>query len=418
MDLFDENLAEDMKVNAPLADRMRPRTLDEFLGQSEIFGSGKVLRSLVERDEIPSMIFWGPPGCGKTTLARIIATTTKSRFIPISATGGSVKDIREIVREADEKRRLHGERTILFVDEIHRFNKSQQDSFLPHVENGTISLIGATTENPSFEVNSALLSRCRVFVFKTLSEEDLSLILRNAISDKERGLGKMKIKISEDAIDLIARLANGDARSAMNTLELAVRSAPKKGNFFSVTITSIKECLQKTHLVYDKKGEFHYDIISALHKSMRGSDPSASLYYLARMLEGGEDPLYVARRIVRFASEDIGIANPAALTQAVATYQACHFLGMPECSVNLAQAVVYMAKCPKSNTLYTGYEAAKREIMEHPEDPVPMHLRNAPTKLMKELGYSKGYKYNPNFKGQKVDQEYLPERLKGRKFFE
>ena len=421
MELFEENLSAggqgNIKTAAPLADRMRPERLEDFFGQGNIVGEKKILRSAIERDEIPSMIFWGPPGCGKTTLAKIIAKMTKSAFVEISATGGSVKEARLIIAAADERLRVHGTKTIFFIDEIHRFNKSQQDSFLPYVEKGTITLIGATTENPSFEVNSALLSRCRVFVLSALEPEDIAKIISRALSDKERGLGNMKISISGEAIGFLSSMANGDARSALNALELAVKSAKQgKSRTVKISTAAVKEAFQKSHLLYDRAGEEHYNIISALHKSMRGSDADASLYWLGRMLEAGEDPLYVARRIIRFASEDIGIANPAALTQAVAAYTACQYIGMPECAINLAQAVVYMAKCPKSNALYTAYGEAQRDIKELPNEPVPLHLRNAPTKLMKELGFGKGYKYNPNFKG-KVDQDYLPEKLKGKKYY-
>lgn len=416
MALFEEGLGN-VKTAAPLADKMRPERLEDFFGQGNIVGEKKILRAAIERDEIPSMIFWGPPGCGKTTLAKIIAKMTKSAFVEISATGGSVKEARLIIAAADERLRVHGTRTIFFIDEIHRFNKSQQDAFLPFVENGTITLIGATTENPSFEVNSALLSRCRVFVLSALEPEDIAKIISRALSDKEKGLGNMKIAITDEAIGFLGDMANGDARSALNALELAVKSAKQlKNKTIKISTDAVKEAFQKSHLLYDRAGEEHYNIISALHKSMRGSDADASLYWLGRMLMSGEDPLYVARRIIRFASEDIGIANPAALTQAVAAYTACQYIGMPECGVNLAQAVVYMAKCPKSNALYTAYGEVQRDIKELPNEPVPLHLRNAPTKLMKELGFGKGYKYNPNFKG-KVEQDYLPEKLKGKKYY-
>jgi putative ATPase len=417
MDLFEDKIKDELRRTAPLADRMRPEKLDDFMGQADIVGQGKLLRSAIERDEIPSMIFWGPPGCGKTSLAKVIAKLTKSVFVEFSAATGGVKEVKATIAEADERRRLHNTRTIFFIDEIHRFNKSQQDTFLPFVENGTITLIGATTENPSFEVNSALLSRCRVFVLKALDADDVEALIMKALSDKERGLGKLKIKISPESIRFLSEMANGDARSALNALELAVRSVkPLKNGVIKINDAVIKEAFQRSSFMYDRAGEEHYNIISALHKSMRGSDADASLYWLGRMLEGGEDPLYIARRIVRFASEDIGLANPAALTQSVAAYEACHFIGMPECGVILAQAVVYMAKCPKSNALYMAYGAVQKDIKELPNEPVPLHLRNAPTKLMKEVGYGKGYKYNPNFKG-KVDQDYLPEKLKGKKYF-
>ena len=392
----------------PLADRMRPSSLDYFLGQTEIVGEGKLLRQAIEADQVPSMIFWGPPGTGKTTLAFIIAKKTKADFIQISAVTSGVSDLREIIKKAQENRRL-SIRTILFIDEIHRWNKAQQDALLPIVEQGTLTLIGATTENPSFEVRSALLSRCRVFVLKQLDCPELVKIIQNALVDKENGLGDLNIKIVQDVIDKIAEMSNGDARTALNILDYA----SSLGN--EITLDIVKQAFQKSHLMYDKDGEEHYNIISALHKSMRGSDADAALYWLARMLEAGEDPLYVARRLVRFASEDIGLANSRALEQAVAAYNACHFLGMPECNVILAQAVVYMAKCQKSNDLYVGYLKVQADIEEHGNLPVPMHIRNAPTKLMKEIGYGKDYKYSPDF-GYQEKQEYLPDKLKGRKY--
>ena len=396
------------KKNKPLADRMRPERLDEYLGQDNIVGQGKLLRKAIEADSLPSMIFWGPPGSGKTTLARIIANVTSSEFIQISAVTSGMKDLRELISQA-RSNEIEEKRTVLFIDEIHRWNKSQQDALLPHVEQGTIVLIGATTENPSFEVRSALLSRCRVFVLKSLSKENLVKIIDNAAKDKKRGRGNKNIKMEKQAIEALASMSNGDARTALNILEYASSISEK------IDKEIIKEAFQKSHLMYDKDGEEHYNIISALHKSMRGSDPDASLYWLARMLEAGENPLYIARRIVRFASEDIGLANSRALEQAVAAYQACHFIGMPECNVILSQAVVYMAKCEKSNDLYTAYKQAARDIRDKGNLGVPMHIRNAPTNLMKDLGYGKGYKYNPDY-DEKVDQEYLPDELKGRKY--
>ena len=415
-DLFDGKLNNDLAKNAPLADRLRPETLEEFEGQEDLIGVGKMLRSLIEKDEIPSMIFWGPPGSGKTTLARIIAKMTKSEFIQMSATASGLADLRKIISAAQSGRKFQNRRTILFIDEIHRWNKSQQDSLLPYVENGTITLIGATTENPSFEVNSALLSRCRVFVLKSLTAENIKNILKRAISDKVRGYGTLDVQIIDKTLDYLSGVANGDARIALNALEFAVKASRKEGQkMVQLNQEIIREALQKTHLLYDRAGEEHYNIISALHKSMRGSDADAALYWLGRMLEAGEDPLYVARRLVRFASEDIGLADPQALVQATTAYTACHYLGMPECNVILAQAVAYLARAPKSNALYTAYGEVQRDIKETENEPVPLHLRNAPTDLMKDLGYGKGYKYNPNFKGP-VQQDYLPEKLKGKKY--
>jgi putative ATPase len=416
-DLFDGKLNKDLAKNAPLADRLRPEILEEFEGQEELIGQGKMLRNLIQNDEIPSMIFWGPPGSGKTTLARIIAKMTKSEFIQMSATASGLADLRKIVAAAQSGRKFNNRRTILFIDEIHRWNKSQQDSLLPYVENGTITLIGATTENPSFEVNSALLSRSRVFVLKSLAAENIKNILKRAISDKIRGYGALDVQILDKTLDYLSGVANGDARIALNALEFAIKASRKEGQkMIQLNQETIREALQKTHLLYDRAGEEHYNIISALHKSMRGSDADAALYWLGRMLEAGEDPLYVARRLVRFASEDIGLADPQALVQATTGYTACHYLGMPECNVILAQVVAYLARAPKSNELYTAYGEVQRDIKETENEPVPLHLRNAPTDLMKDLGYGKGYKYNPNFKGP-VQQDYFPEKLKGRKYF-
>lgn len=423
MDLFsgkESNLVSSRAPETPLADRMRPETLEEIVGQDDIIGPGKILRLAILQDEIPSMIFWGPPGCGKTSLARVIANATNSVFVNFSATTGSIQEVRKIIKTAEERLKIQGKKTILFIDEIHRFNKAQQDAFLPHVEKGTVILIGATTENPSFEVNSALLSRCRVFVLQALKPSDIRQVIKRALSDKKRGLGNLNIQVSEDVIEFLANLADGDARVALNALELAVKTACHKkaaGEVIVIDATIIKESLQKTHLLYDKAGEEHYNLISALHKSMRGSDPDAALYWLGRMIEAGEDPLYIARRLIRFASEDVGLADPQAMVQAVAAYQAAHFIGLPECNLNLAQAVVYLAKAPKSNKLYRAYEQVRADIKNFPNEGVPLHLRNAPTKLMKELGYSKGYKYNPEFGGP-VEQEYLPPRLRGRRYLE
>ena len=392
----------------PLADRMRPETLDEFLGQDEIIGEKKMLREAIKTDRIPSMIFWGPPGTGKTTLATIIAKQTKAEFIRISAVASGLKDLREIIERAKIDERL-GKKTILFIDEIHRWNKTQQDGLLPHIESGLITLIGATTENPSFEVRGALLSRSRVFVFKQLNKESIENIVKRALKDKRKGLGLLKIKINKKAMDLLCNVSNGDARIALNILEYASSVSN------NIDIEVIKEATQKAALMYDKNGEEHYNIISALHKSMRGSDTNAALYWLARMIESGEDPLFIARRLVRFASEDIGLANSKALEQAVAAYQACHFIGYPECNVILAQAVVYMAKCKKSNELYTAYLKVADDVKRHGNLPVPLHLRNAVSKLMDEVGYGKGYKYSPEF-GYREKQEYMPDKLKGRKY--
>ncbi|MCU0679320.1 MAG: replication-associated recombination protein A [Planctomycetes bacterium] len=387
---------------------MRPETLTEFLGQDEIVGEGKMLKQAIEADRVPSMIFWGPPGSGKTTLAYIIAEKTKAEFIRFSAVTSGVKDLKEVIKKARENE-IEDRKTILFIDEIHRWNKAQQDALLPHVERGIITLIGATTENPSFEVRSALLSRCRVFVLKQLAKEQIITIIERAIKNKDKGLGSLSLKMEKGAVETLAQMSNGDARTALNILEYA-SSLDRE-----VTLDRVKEAFQKSYLLYDKDGEEHYNIISALHKAMRGSDANAALYWLARMLEAGEDPLYIARRLVRFASEDIGMANSRALEQAVASFQACHFIGVPECNVILAQTVVYMAKCDKSNDLYTAYSAAARDVRDFGNLPVPLHIRNAPTKLMKDIGYGKDYKYSPNY-GYKEKQEYLPEELKGRKY--
>ena len=404
----------DRAAPQPLAARLRPETLDEFAGQKHLLGPGKVLRRIIESDEIPSMIFWGPPGVGKTTLARIIARRTRSEFIDFSAVNSGVKEIRQVMERAEESRRM-GLRTLLFVDEIHRFNKAQQDAFLPFVEKGSIVLIGATTENPSFEVNAALLSRCKVFVLQPLTEDEITALLRRALTD-ERGLAEQHVSISDDLLRRIAVFANGDARSALSTLEMAALNGELKEDELVVTEATLEQCTSRKSLLYDKNGEEHYNLISALHKSMRNSDADASVYWLARMLEAGEDPLYVARRVIRFASEDVGLADPGALTQAVAAYQACHFLGMPECTVHLTQVVVYMARAPKSNALYVAYESAKKDARTQLAEPVPMQLRNAPTKLMAELGYGEGYKYAHDYAEKKTDMQCLPDSLLGRKY--
>lgn len=394
---------------SPLAERMRPKQLIDFIGQEKILGEGSFLRHAIEEDQVPSLLFWGPPGSGKTTLARLIALETKSHFVQLSAVESGKKEIQRIVEGAKATGRL-GARTILFVDEIHRWNKSQQDALLPHVENGTITLIGATTENPSFEVNAALLSRTRVLVLEKHTVGDTFSLLKAAL-EQDESLKKRSVAADDEALQFIAGLSGGDARAAYNILE-ACASLGKR-----ITAELVEGVVERSHLLYDKDGEQHYNIISALHKSMRGGDADAALYWLGRMLEAGEDPLYVARRLVRFASEDVGLGNSFALPQAVAAYQAAQYIGMPECSVNLAQAVVYLAKSKKSNALYTAYGKVKQDIVQFPNEPVPLHLRNAPTQLMKGLGYGKDYKYTPDFEdAQAAAQEYLPEKLRGKKY--
>jgi putative ATPase len=398
----------------PLAYRMRPRTLDEVAGQEHLLGPGRVLRTALERGELHSMILWGPPGSGKTTLASLMARIAGARFVAFSAVLSGVKEIRQVVAEAEVERARRRLRTILFVDEIHRFNRAQQDAFLPHVEKGTIVLVGATTENPSFEVNSALLSRCRVYVLRALGEEQLVAILRAALADPERGLGGSGVSATDDALRAIARLATGDARSALNVLELAAQLAPAGG---PVTETVIREASQRRTLLYDKGGEEHYNLISALHKSLRDSDPDAALYWMTRMLDSGEDPLYVARRLVRFASEDVGNADPQALVLTLAARDAYDFLGSPEGELALAQATLYLALAPKSNASYVAYNEARADVEAAPAEPVPLHIRNAPTGLMKDLGYGRGYQYAHDAPGARVDQEHLPESLRGRRYY-
>lgn len=402
-------------VPQPLAERLRPRDIDEFCGQEHLLSEGKILRRIIEGDAVGSMIFWGPPGVGKTTLARIIAHRTKAKFVDFSAVTSGIKEIRAVMESAEQARR-YGSRTILFVDEIHRFNKAQQDAFLPYVERGSIILIGATTENPSFEVNGALLSRCKVFVLHALSAEDIVLLLRRALTD-ERGFGGKDIEIADDLLEAIARFANGDARGALTTLEMAVLNGEADGGRIVITAENIEQCTSRKLLLYDKKGEEHYNLISALHKSMRNSDADAAVYWLARMLESGEDPIYIARRVTRFASEDIGLADPQALSIAIDAFEACRLIGMPECSVHLTQAVVYMSLAPKSNALYTAYERAKRDALNMLSEPVPPVLRNAPTKLMRELDYGKGYQYAHDSTEKLTDMQCLPDSLAGKRYY-
>lgn len=410
-----QSLFEDKK-NQPLASRLRPQTLDEFVGQTHLLGEGKILRKLIEGDNITSIIFWGNPGIGKTTLARIIANKTNSEFIDFSAVTSGIKEIKEVMTQAEKNRKM-GQKTIVFVDEIHRFNKAQQDAFLPFVEKGSIVLIGATTENPSFEINSALLSRCKVFVFKPLETEDLVKLLKRAVTDK-RGFGEENVVITDDMLRVIAQFANGDARSALSTLEMVVLNGDVSDDgTITVTEETLEQCVSKKSLLYDKNGEEHYNIISALHKSMRNSDPDAAVYWLARMLEAGEDPIYIARRVTRFASEDVGLADPHALEIAVAAYHACHFIGMPECSVHLTQAVVYMAMAPKSNSMDVAYMMASKDARESLAEPVPLIIRNAPTKLMKELDYGKGYKYAHDYEEKLTSMQCLPDSLVGREYY-
>ena len=409
--LFDESKYE------PLAYRMRPRNLSEFVGQEHLIGNGKILKKMIESDNVSSMIFWGPPGVGKTTLARIIAHETKSDFINFSAVTSGIKEIKKVMEDADNNKRL-GIKTILFVDEIHRFNKAQQDAFLPFVEKGAIVLIGATTENPSFEINNALLSRCRTFVLKELSVENILTLLKRAITD-ERGFGKSKVEIAEDDLKFIATFASGDARSALTTLDMIITNSDiDKEGVIHVTRENIEECLTKKTLLYDKDGEEHYNIISALHKSMRNSDPDAAVYWLARMLEAGEEPLYIARRIVRFASEDIGLADTNALNVAVNVYQACHFIGMPECNVHLTEAVIYMSIAPKSNACDVAYMNACRDALNTIAEPVPLQIRNAPTKLMQNLNYGKGYKYAHDYEDKLTTMDCLPPSLIGKTYYQ
>lgn len=408
-------LFDDRRQTVPLASRLRPTTLEEFAGQEHLLGKGKMLRQLIEKDQISSMIFWGPPGVGKTTLASIIASKTKADFINFSAVTSGIKEIKEVMKQAEDSRRM-GIRTVLFVDEIHRFNKAQQDAFLPFVEKGSIILIGATTENPSFEVNAALLSRCRVFVLKALDERDLMKVLEHALKSPA-GFGDQNVQMTEQQLKAVAAFANGDARTALNTLEMAVLNGEISAEGIVVTDEGLEQCISRKSLLYDKNGEEHYNLISALHKSMRNSDPDAAIYWMCRMLEGGENPLYIARRLVRFASEDIGMADSHALQVAVAAYQACHFLGMPECDVHLTHAVTYLSMAPKSNALYVACEACKKDVKNLRAEPVPLQLRNAPTNLMKELNYGKGYEYAHDTEEKLTHMQCMPESLKDRKYY-
>jgi len=429
MTLFDLNQLEskgkaisrvdsELPGDMPLAARIRPRNFAEFMGQEHLVGEGRVLRKCIEADQLPSLIFWGPPGSGKTTLAYVIASITKSHFSPLSAVSAGVADLRRIVDEAKHRLKLSGQRTILFIDEIHRFNKAQQDAILPFVENGVVILIGATTENPSFEVISPLLSRCRVFTLNSLTDIEIRSIVERAIEDRGRGLGKLKVELAEEALRHLVVMSNGDARVALNALEMAtLASSPEADGYRRLSLTSIEEALQQRALLYDKSGDQHYDFISALHKSLRGSAPDAALYWLGRMLEAGEDPLYIARRLVRFASEDVGMADPQALMVAVAAQQAAHFVGMPEGNLALAEAVTYLATAPKSNSLYDAYSRVQQDVERSRNEPVPLHLRNPVTRLMRELEYGKGYKYAHNYPGHFVEQQNLPNSLREKRYY-
>lgn len=410
-----DSLFDNRSTTTPLADRMRPETLDDYVGQRHLLDEDKILKRMIDRDEVQSMIFWGPPGVGKTTLARIIANCTDANFINFSAVTSGIKEIKEVMNQAEENRSL-GTKTIVFVDEIHRFNKAQQDAFLPFVERGSIILIGATTENPSFEINSALLSRCKVFVLNALETEDIMKLLKQSLQDP-RGFGDWNIEVEDEDLELIANYANGDARTALNTLELAVLNGDGSGRDSHITRTTIEQCISRKALLYDKKGEEHYNLISALHKSMRNSDADAAVYWLARMLEAGEDPLYIARRVVRFASEDVGMADSRCLGVCIDAYQACQFLGMPECSVHLTHAVVFCSLAPKSNALDVAYASAKADALTMLDEPVPLQIRNAPTSLMEELGYGEGYIYAHDTEEKLSAMQCLPDSLKDKKYY-
>ncbi|MDD3251818.1 MAG: replication-associated recombination protein A [Lachnospiraceae bacterium] len=409
------SLFDNQEIATPLASRLRPDTLDTFVGQKHLLGKGKLLRQLIDQDRIPSMIFWGPPGVGKTTLASIIARRTNASFINFSAVTSGIKEIKDVMAKAEQSRHM-GLRTLVFVDEIHRFNKAQQDAFLPYVEKGSITLIGATTENPSFEINAALLSRCRVFVLQALTADDLMELLTNAVKSP-KGFGYLNIDISNDLLRTIAVFANGDARTALNILEMAVTNGEIHPDKTIITKEILEQCTSKKSLLYDKNGEEHYNLISALHKSMRNSDPDAAVYWLARMLEAGEDPLYIARRLIRFATEDIGLADNSALPLAVSVYQACHFLGMPECNIHLTHAVIYLSLAPRSNSVYMAYEHAKKDALDMLSEPVPLVIRNAPTGLMKNLDYGSGYVYAHDTKEKIAHMECLPESLVGTRYY-
>jgi putative ATPase len=418
MPLFDMPEGKDSSQGMPLAARMRPQTFAEFVGQEHLVADGRVLRKCIEADRLPSMVFWGPPGSGKTTLAHLIANVTRAHYSPLSAVSAGVVDLRRVIGEARKRLKSSGQRTILFVDEIHRFNKAQQDAVLPFVEDGTVTFIGATTENPSFEVISPLLSRCRVFRLNLLSDDDVRVIVERAIKDEDRGLGKLRITASDEALSHLVTISNGDARVALNALEMAASATlPDADGLRSIDLSAIEEALQHRALLYDKSGDQHYDLISALHKSLRGSDPDAALYWLGRMLEAGEDPLYIARRLMRFASEDVGVADPQALVVTVAAQQAVHFVGLPEGNLALAEAVVYLATAPKSDSLYRAYSGVQKDVQQGRNEPVPLHLRNPVTDLMRQMGHGQGYKYAHDYPDHFVKQQNLPDSLEGKRYY-